>query len=71
MCRIGLAVLRDLWARRLLLRKASHGSVATEYGLIAAMIVVVIILALSQVRSNLLSLPFPSLIAAFTAALSS
>lgn len=43
---------------------------ATEYSLIAALIVIAIIVTLSQVRTGLLNLPFPALIAAFTEALS-
>ena len=49
--------------------KQTNGSVATEYGLIAALVVVVVIVAILQVRTNLLALPFPALIAAFTDAL--
>jgi Flp pilus assembly pilin Flp len=52
-------------------RSQADGSVAAEYGLIAALIVVGVILALTQVRANLLALPFPALIAAFGEALSS
>jgi Flp pilus assembly pilin Flp len=47
------------------------GSVATEYGLIAALIVVALIVAFTQLRAGLLGLPFASLITAFTEALSS
>ncbi|MEM7041525.1 MAG: hypothetical protein AAF543_01815 [Pseudomonadota bacterium] len=47
-------------------RAAADGSVATEYGLIAALVVVLVIVALTQVRMGLLGLPFPALIAAFT-----
>ncbi|MGI9487550.1 MAG: hypothetical protein ACR2RF_17065 [Geminicoccaceae bacterium] len=60
-----------MFARGQALRKATEGSVATEYGLIVALVVIVIIVALTQVRTNLLSLPFPTLIAAFVNALSS
>lgn len=67
-CRKGIAALRDVSARLGALRHAAGGSVATEYGLIAALVVIVIIVTLSQVRTNLLSLPFPALIAAFTGA---
>lgn len=68
--RIGTAALRDVLARCRAFRSANRGSIATEYGLIAALIVIAIIVTLSQVRNNLLSLPFPALIAAFTEALS-
>ena len=67
----GKAILRDILARRQALRKATEGSIATEYGLIIALVVIVIVVALTQVRTNLLSLPFPALIAAFENALSS
>ncbi|MEZ5932169.1 MAG: Flp family type IVb pilin [Alphaproteobacteria bacterium] len=53
-------------ARHHAMRRASAGSIAIEYGLIVALVVVVIIVTLGQVRSNLLSLPFSALIAAFT-----
>jgi Flp pilus assembly pilin Flp len=46
------------------------GSVAIEYGLIAAFVVVVVIVALVQLRSNLIELPLPTLNAAFDEALS-
>ncbi|NJO36381.1 MAG: Flp family type IVb pilin [Rhizobiales bacterium] len=61
-----MAAWRDGSARRPAFRNATDGSVAIEYGLIAALVVVVIIVTLVQVRTNLLSLPFPALIAAFT-----
>lgn len=64
--RNGTVARRGFLTRRHSLWKAADGSVATEYGLIAALIVVAIILSLSQVRTNLLSLPFPSLIDAFS-----
>jgi Flp pilus assembly pilin Flp len=64
----GFAAWRDGAARRHAFRSATEGSVAIEYGLIAALVVVVIIFTLVQVRTNLLSLPFPALIAAFTSA---
>lgn len=69
-CRKGMTILRDVLARRSALREATEGSVATEYSLIAALIVIAIIVTLSQVRTGLLNLPFPALIAAFTEALS-
>lgn len=43
---------------------------ALEYGLIAALVVVVVIVALVQLRSNLIDLPLPSLNTAFEGALS-
>lgn len=45
------------------------GSVAIEYGLIAAFVVVIIVVALVQLRSNLIDLPLPTLNAAFDEAL--
>ncbi len=67
----GKTSLRDVLARRQAFLKATEGSVATEYGLIVALVVIVIVVALTQVRTSLLSLPFPTLIAAFVNALSS
>ncbi len=66
----GKSLLRDISARLQDLLNATRGSVATEYGLIAALVVMVIVVALSQVRTGLLNLPFPALIAAFVDALS-
>ena len=51
-------------------RSSTHGSVAIEYGLIAALVVIVIIVTLSQLRNNLIDLPLPAIIAAFDEALS-
>lgn len=42
---------------------------AIEYGLIAAFVVVIIVVALVQLRSNLIDLPLPTLNAAFDEAL--
>ncbi len=47
------------------LRAEDRGSVAIEYGLIAALVVVVIIVALVQLRTNLIDLPLPTLNSAF------
>lgn len=69
-CRKGIAAWRDVRSRQRRFLRADKGSVAIEYGLIAALVVIVIIVTLTQVRANLLSLPFPTLIAAFTGALS-
>ncbi|MGI9451897.1 MAG: Flp family type IVb pilin [Geminicoccaceae bacterium] len=41
------------------------GSVAVEYGLIAAFLVVIIIVALVQLRTSLIELPLPTLNSAF------
>ncbi len=68
--RNGIAFRRDVLAQWHTLKRATEGSVATEYGLIAALVVMVIVVALSQVRTGLLNLPFPALIAAFVDALS-
>lgn len=43
---------------------------AIEYGLIAAFVVIVIIVALVQLRSNLIDLPLPAINSAFDEALS-
>ncbi len=51
-------------------RSSERGAVALEYGLIAALVVVVVIVALVQLRSNLIDLPLPSLNTAFEGALS-
>ncbi|MEM9441556.1 MAG: Flp family type IVb pilin [Pseudomonadota bacterium] len=59
--------LRDVLAR---FRLQEAGSTAIEYGLIAAFAVTVIIVTLVQLRENLLGLPFPKLLAAFSDALS-
>lgn len=67
--RNGIAILRDILARLRAFRHAECGSTAIEYSLIAALIVIVIIVTLTQVRTNLLALPFPALIAAFGEAL--
>lgn len=61
---------RGVAARYHAFRRSEEGSVAIEYGLIAALVVIVIIVTLVQLRENLLSLPFPKLLAAFSAALS-
>jgi len=53
----------DLWHE-------TSGAVAIEYGLIAALVSLVIFGALVQVRDSLLNLPLQSLIDAFLAALS-
>lgn len=63
--------LRARFACRQALVSDAGGSVATEYGLIAALIVVALIVAFTQLRAGLLGLPFASLITAFTEALSS
>jgi Flp pilus assembly pilin Flp len=65
--RVGDFAIRDVLAR---LRGEQAGSTAIEYGLIAAFLVAVIIVTLVQLRENLLGLPFPRLLAAFTDALS-
>ncbi len=65
--RIGDFAIRDVLVR---LRTEQAGSTAIEYGLIAAFVVAVIIVTLVQLRGNLLGLPFPRLIAAFSDALS-
>ncbi len=52
------------------IRSREDGSVALEYGLIAAFVVVVVIVALVQLRSNLIDLPLPTLNSAFDEALS-
>ena len=64
-----LAVLGKCLAETDTFRKSTRGSVAVEYGLIAALVVIAVILAIVQVRANLLGLPFPALIAAFAEAL--
>ncbi|MGI9421467.1 MAG: Flp family type IVb pilin [Geminicoccaceae bacterium] len=64
------AASRDVLAQIETLRRAERGSIATEYGLIAALVAIGLIVALTQVRESLLGLPFPTLIAAFTDALS-
>ncbi len=51
-------------------RSSERGAVALEYGLIAALVVVVVIVALVQLRTSLIDLPLPSLNSAFEAALS-
>ncbi len=51
-------------------RSNDDGSVAIEYGLIAAFLVVVIIVTLVQLRNNLIDLPLPTLNTAFEEALS-
>ena len=48
----------------------SRGAVALEYGLIAALVVAVVIVALVQLRTNLVDLPLPALNTAFEEALS-
>lgn len=52
------------------IRSREDGSVALEYGLIAALVVVVVIVALVQLRTNLIDLPLPTLNSAFDEALS-
>jgi Flp pilus assembly pilin Flp len=52
------------------IRSRDDGSVALEYGLIAAFVVVVVIVALVQLRSNLIDLPLPTINSAFDEALS-
>jgi len=69
-CRKEVTIRHDRASRRRGFAKATEGSVAVEYGLIAALIVAVIIGTVVQVRDGLLNLPFPALIAAFTNALS-
>ena len=64
------AASRDVLAQIEALRRAERGSIATEYGLIAALVAIALIVVLTQVRANLLGLPFPTLIAAFVDALS-
>ena len=65
-----LAVIsRDVLARFKALCRADRGGTMIEYCLIAALIGGVLIVALTLVRGNLQDLPFPSLIAAFTEAL--
>ena len=66
----GKAALHDVLSRYHALLKSTEGATAIEYGLIAAIVVVVVITALSQVRAGLLNLPFPTLIAAFVEAVS-
>lgn len=51
-------------------RSSMQGSVAIEYGLIAALVVIAIIVTLSQLRANLIDLPLPAIVAAFDEALS-
>ena len=68
--RNGSATARGILARWRAFRKSTEGATAIEYALIAAMLVVVIVVALVQVRTSLLNLPFPTLIAAFVEALS-
>ena len=51
-------------------RSGDGGSIAIEYGLIAAFLVVIIIVALVQLRNDLINLPLPTLNAAFEEALS-
>lgn len=63
--------LRARPACRQALGSDSGGSIAIEYGLIAALIVVALIVAFTQLRAGLLGLPFPALITAFNEALSS
>jgi Flp pilus assembly pilin Flp len=65
--RIGGFAIPDVFAR---FRAEDAGSTAIEYGLIAAFVVAVIIVTLVQIRENLLALPFPRLLAAFSGALS-
>ncbi|MGI9491031.1 MAG: hypothetical protein ACR2QF_01255 [Geminicoccaceae bacterium] len=50
-------------------RSKEDGSVAVEYGLIAAFLVVIIVVALVQLRTNLVDLPLPTLNTAFEEAL--
>lgn len=53
------------------LRKGSDGSIVVEYGLIAALVAIALIVLLVQLRDSLLGLPFDSLIAAFQSVFSS
>lgn len=62
--------MRDVLARLCAHPHGSEGAVAIEYGLIAALIVLVVIGALVQLGDSLVSLPLPKLIDAFTEALS-
>ena len=61
-------MVRGICARRATFQRSTDGATAIEYSLIAALIVIVIIGTLSLVRANLLALPFPALIAAFSGA---
>lgn len=65
-----VACLRAGLAKWSAFRSDEGGSVAVEYGLIAALVVALSIVALTQLRSSLLNLPFPALFAAFDEALS-
>jgi Flp pilus assembly pilin Flp len=47
----------------------THGAVALEYGLLAALVVVAILGSLRSLGISLVQLPLPSLIAAFEGAL--
>ncbi len=62
--------LRNAWRRLRRLGTDAKGAIAIEYGLIAALIAVVIIGAIGSVGTNLAALPLPALIDAFTNALS-
>lgn len=68
--RVPKGILRDVLAHIEALRHADRGATLIEYCLIASLIGAVIVVALTQVRSDLQNLPFPALIAAFTEALS-
>lgn len=55
--------IRVIWSEE-------KGTIAIEYGLIAALVVAVVIMAISQLGTNLVALPLPSLNMAFENALS-
>lgn len=72
-----IAGLKQLWtlaytrfAKIKAYRSRDDGAVAIEYGLIAALVVAVVIVALVQLRANLVDLPLPALNMAFEEALS-
>lgn len=72
-----IAGLKQLWAlahtrspKIKAFRSKDDGAVALEYGLIAAFVVAVVIVALVQLRTNLVDLPLPALNMAFEEALS-
>jgi Flp pilus assembly pilin Flp len=57
------------WQTSARLLADTHGAVALEYGLLAALVVVAILGSLRTLGISLVSLPLPSLIAAFEGAL--
>ena len=67
--RDALAWLSAVSTRWRLFRASARGATVIEYALIAALIILVIFVSLGAVRDSLLSLPFPTIISAFTAAL--